>query len=92
MGTAVHCRNTPFGPRYRVWSTFWDAYVCEAMPRDDVIAWLAREGIGTNAPERVERASAAGTSSFVEGPSPLDAPWKMECCRACGRFHREGCG
>lgn len=97
MATFVHRRNTPAGPRYRVWSTVVDAYETAPLTREDAIAYLLERDRGAAeraVAERIAGADAKGTSSRLGDTRDPDGPWDTERCedwsgggKGCGRFH-----
>ena len=71
MGT-IHCKDTPDGKRYRIWSSVVDAYCTEPLTKDQMTAHLLRK-LGErpsatlrsawNAPRQPERVGIAKSAS-----------------------------
>lgn len=88
MGT-IHCKDTPDGKRYRIWSSVVDAYCTEPLTKDQMTAHLLREArraAERDVAERMERAAATGESGHRQERKLTD-DWKTERCQACGSFH-----
>lgn len=92
MGYSFHCRNTPEGLRFRVWSSVVDRYCTAALTRDQAAAWMLeveRLEAEMQVARMLRKAEADGGSAAFEAPPGLDAPWKTERCHICGGFHHE---
>lgn len=97
MATFVHRRNTPAGPRYRVWNTVVDAYETAPLTREETLAYLRerdRVAAAEATEQRIARADTHGTSSRLGDTRDPHGPWDTERCedwpgggKGCGRFH-----
>ncbi len=90
MGRHIHRRDTPDGPRYRLWSTNSDSYVGKPMTRAQMIARLMRMEIidaRRRTDERMETADACGSSNGEA--RDVAGPWDRERCGECSGFHHE---
>jgi len=102
MSQYIHRRNTPNGPRYRIWGTSTDSYLTEDMTREEAEIYLRmefrlesepalREGtlklLEQELEVRFARADATGTSCRSSLRS-MDG-WDTERCTHCGTFHHE---
>jgi len=81
MATFVHRKNTPEGPRYRVWDTEVDRYATPPLTRAEMALCLKVyiHDIETyNPEERLARADLKGTSSLLREKRDPDGPWDDE--------------
>jgi hypothetical protein len=89
VARSIHRRDTPEGPRYRVWSSIVDAYLCDPLGREGIVEWLRANEDPDRYPgetdARLARADAQGTSLL--GRNRPMSTWEVERCEGCGGFH-----
>jgi len=90
MGQTIHCRNTPDGKRFRIWSSVVDKYITRDLTREEIAEHLFEDyrlEARMNIDSRLSRAANIGDSSVHVRENELDKPWHVDRCDECGCFH-----